>query len=219
LDLIDRAIERCQSTSFADLGGVWAVDAGYAFYAARQPGVTRVVVVDDNFTPAVTDRASRLDSAEIVLVEANLGSDAAARSVGEVDAVILFDVLLHQVNPNWDEILSLYGQQTKAFLIVNPQWTHSDCTVRLLDLGKDEYLASVPVQEIHHELFAGLDEMNPKRSRLWRDVHDVWQWGIVDVDLTAKLADLGFRLIFFNDAGPWRGLPRFANRAFLYVRD
>ena len=57
--------------------------------------------------------------------------------IGTVDAVIFFDILLHLVSPNWDEVLKMYSKFTESFLIVNPQFFNSTTTVRLLDFGTD----------------------------------------------------------------------------------
>ena len=39
--------------SFADLGGVWAVDGGYTFYALEKHEAERAFLVDTDFTPTV----------------------------------------------------------------------------------------------------------------------------------------------------------------------
>jgi hypothetical protein len=205
LAAIDVAFRRLDVRSIADLGGVWAVDAGYAAYAAERYAPDRVVEVDEDFTPAVERLARRLPALE--LQQGNFGSAAVAERLGEVDAICLFDVLLHQVSPDWDAILELYAERTGAFLVVNPQWVRTSRTVRLTDLPRDEYLAVVPDQENHRLLHDRLDEIDERRGRPWRDVHDVWQWGITDADLRAKLGEFGFTLVHFENHGSWFGLP------------
>lgn len=215
--MIERAFERCRVRSFADLGGVWAVDGGYTFFALGQSDIERAYLVDEDHTDAVHERAKGFGQLE--LVAANFGAETTADRVGSVDAVILFDVLLHQVDPDWDEILELYAPRTRSFVIVNPQWAGEGGAVRLLDLGREEYLRSVPPLDLHSEVFAKLDEDNPRRGRPWRDVHDIWQWGISDPALTATLERLGFALVYFEDLGRWQGLERFRNRAFVFARE
>jgi hypothetical protein len=205
LGAIDVAFQRLGVRSIADLGGVWAVDAGYAAYAAQRYSPDRVVEVDEDFTPALERLARRLPALE--LQRGNFGSIAAAGRLGEVDAICLFDVLLHQVDPDWDAILELYAERTGAFLVVNPQWVRTPQTVRLTDLPRERYLSVVPDQENHRLLHDRLDETNERRGRPWRDVHDVWQWGITDADLRAKLSELGFTLVHFENHGSWFGLP------------
>lgn len=217
VELVDLACRRTGARSLADLGGVWAVDAGYALHALDRHGLDRVVVVDDDFTPGVEGRAAR-DPDRIELVRGNLGRPEQAERVGRVDLVLLFDVLLHQVDPDWDEVLELYANRTGAFALAGPWWDHTAATVRLPDLGREEYLASVPDQEEHRMLHGRLDEVNERRGRAWRNVHDVWQWGIADADLRAAMDRLGFDLAHFERHGRWRGLERFFDGAYLFVR-
>lgn len=214
--LIDRTFSRASVRSFADLGGVWAVDAGYTFYALEEHPIERAVLVDDDLTPAVLERG-RLHP-QLEFLEQNFGGPEVPGTVGQVDAVLLFDVLLHQVAPDWNEILAMYAPKTRAFLIVNPQLVTGEATVRLLDLGRERYVSMVPPQRSHDEIFDHADEINPRRGRANRDVHDIWQWGIVDADLDARMAALGFTLDYFDNDGPFLGLADFENRAYAYVR-
>lgn len=217
LAAIDRACALVEATSVADLGGVWAVDGGYAFHAAARPAVTRVALVDEDFTETVTARAAR-SGGVVELIGGNFGDRAIAAEVGDVDVVLLFDVLLHQVRPDWDEVLDLYAARTRCFVIVQPTYVGDGQAVRLLDLGPERYLAAVPEVPIHHEALAQLDAPNARRGRPWRDVHDIWQWGISDAALRTKLAELGFALAHAESPGPWRGLAEFSDSAYVFVR-
>jgi hypothetical protein len=202
--------------SVADLGGVWAVDGGYAFHAAGRPGVERVALVDEDFTPTVIQRAGRDDVVE--LIGGNFSDPVIAARVGRVDVVLLFDVLLHQVRPDWDEVLELYSERTRCFVIVQPTYVEEGRAVRLLDLGVERYLETVPDLPIHQEALARLDETNARRGRPWRDVHDIWQWGITDAALRDELGRLGFELAHHEANGAWRGLARFDDAAYVFVR-
>lgn len=203
------------SRSFADLGGIWAVDGAYSHWAMERLEATRGVLVDDDLSTEARRCAARLSALE--LVEGNFGDPATAARVGAVDAVLLFDVLLHQVHPDWDEVLALWARRTRAFVVVEPHWTGPE-TVRLVDLDREAYLAAVPPSPLHDALYDRLDELNPARGRPWRDVHDVWQWGIRDADLDAALGALGFVRRWQRDAGPWRGLACFRETAGVWVR-
>jgi hypothetical protein len=214
LRAIDVACETVAPRSLADLGGVWAVDGGYALYAVERHGVERALICDDDFTPSLSARAER--DARIQLIRGNFGSADVSRRVGPVDAILLFDVLLHQVRPDWDRVLSLYAPQTRCVVIAGPWWTGRE-TIRLLDLGRDEYLRVVPLSEFHAPILERLDEMNERRGRPWRDVHDIWQWGITDSDLRARMSDLGFDLAHYENVGPWQGLERFENAAYVFT--
>ena len=216
LRALDVAADRLNARTFADLGAVWAVQAGYAFALAARPGTENVAVVDDDITPEVRRRAASRPN--ITLIEGNFGDPAVADQIGDTDATVMFDVLLHQVAPDWDAVLAMYAPRTRCFVLAGPWYTAARRTVRLLDLGEAEYVASVPVQEINDGLFDRLDETHPRRDRPWRDVHDIWQWGITDDDLRARMDELGFALAHFEDAGPWRDLTRFNDRAYVFAR-
>lgn len=221
LRVIDFCFGELGARSFADLGGIWAVDGGYARYAADVHKAERGVVVDDDFTEAYLEAEQGLPN--LTHVRGNFGSRDVAESLGQVDVAFFFDVLLHQVAPDWDDLLATYATVCRCIAIVQPQWNGPD-TVRLLDLGQKEYLASIPGGDAAHGtiydgLFDRLDELNEQRGRPWRDVHDIWQWGITDADLIARMRQLGFALRHSDDTGPWRGLDRFHEGAFVFERD
>ena len=219
LDLIDYACQRFPIRTVADLGGVWMVDGGYSFYALEQGGVEKAFLVDTDFTPAVHARRERQPGMEII--QGNFGDPDTAAAVGEVDAIFLFDVLLHQVAPDWDEVLALYAPRTRLFLIYNQQFTALPHTVRLLDLGREEYFRHVPHspdEGPYLSLFEKLNEIHPQHQRPYRDIHNVWQWGIVDADLTAKMRELGFEQVYFKDLGRFADTHSFENHAFIFQK-
>lgn len=219
LDLIDYAFPRFSLQSFADLGGVWGVEGGYTFHALSKHNVTAAALVDTHPTQIVKNRARSFPN--LRLIAGNFGDEAVARQVGKVDAVLFFDVLLHQVNPNWDRVLETYAEQTRCFVIYNQQWIGPGQQVRLLDLGEDEYFKNVPhdrTEEPYVSLFGKLDEKHPDHDRPWRDVHHIWQWGITDVDLHTKMASLGFRMQFMKNCGRFGQLQNFENHAFVFTK-
>jgi hypothetical protein len=215
--LIDRACDDYGVRSLAELGGCWGVDGDYLFRAVEHHEIDRAVEVDTHPTEGFKARAAARPQVE--LVQGNFGTPEAAERVGEVDAVVFFDVLLHQVNPDWDEVLAMYAPRTRTFVILNQQWTQGDKTIRLHDLGKEEYLENVPEREFHKSVIDKLDEIHPVHKRPWRDVHHIWQWGITDGDLEGKATELGFRRAFYEDVGRFPGLQNFRNRGFIFVRD
>jgi hypothetical protein len=221
LRLIDYCFEQLGSRSFADLGGVWGIDGAYARYAADAHAPERGVLVDENFTPRYLELERRLPC--LSHVTGNFGRREVAESLGQIDVAMFFDVLLHQVDPDWDEVLAIYAPVCRRIAIVQPQWNGRE-TVRLLDLGEDEYFASIPQRDeahaaIYDGLFDRLDQVNERRGRPWRDVHDIWQWGITDRNLVERMAELGFGLRLFENTGPWQGLERFHEGAFLFDRE
>jgi hypothetical protein len=91
-------------------------------------------------------------------------------------------------------------------------------TVRLPDLTKDQYDRLVPASPVHDEAWEQPHAIHPKYKRPYRDIHEIWQWGIVDADLDSACRDLGFQLVYYENAGMWQGLPAFENHAFVYER-
>jgi hypothetical protein len=219
LDMIDKAFAEHSVQSFADLGGVWGVAGGYTFYALDHHPKVRGLLVDTHPTPTVIERAKAYPTLE--LVAGNFGDPAIAAKVDGVDAVFFFDVLLHQVMPDWDNVLAMYSK-ARCLIIYNQQWTGPGDVVRLFDLGEDEYFRNVPHKRSHpiyRDLFRNLDQPHPDHNgRLWRDVHHVWQWGISDAALEAKTAALGYRLAFKKNYGRFGRLPQFENHGFVFVR-
>lgn len=219
LNMIDASFAKYDVRSFADLGGVWGVEGGYTFHALDRFPKVRGMLVDTHPTDIVIERAKKYP--RLKLVRGNFGDPKVAAEVGAVDAVFFFDVLLHQVRPDWDEVLAMYSQ-ARCLVIYNQQWTGPGNVVRLFDLGEDEYFRNVPHKRSHPiygDLFRKLDKPHPDHAgRLWRDVHHVWQWGISDAALEAKAAALGYRLEFKRNFGRFGRLPQFENHGFVFVR-
>lgn len=217
--MIDFAFSRFNLRSFADLGGVWRVEGGYTFYALEKYSVSATVLVDTHPTNVVINHARKFP--QLRIITGNFGDERIAGEAGDMDAVFLFDVLLHQVAPNWDRILDMYARQTRCFIIYNQQCIGSEHSIRLLELGEDEYFRNVPhdrTEEPYAGLFQKLEEKHPDHDRPWKDVHHIWQWGITDIDLRAKIESLGFRLQFMKNCGRFGELENFENHAFVFSR-
>lgn len=131
INLIDRAFTSCRIESFADLGAVWGVEGAYTFRALDKYPVKEAVLVDGRITPTVAARANSYP--QLRVIEGNFGDQEIADKVGNVDALFLFDVLLHQVSPDWDTILDMYAKNVRCLLIYNQQWigstTQLDCWI------------------------------------------------------------------------------------------
>jgi hypothetical protein len=219
IELIDFARQRFGIKSFADLGGTWGVDGAYSFYALES-GIERGYLVDSVLSDKVLSEKQRFLG--LTLIQGDFGSEAVTRQMEYIDVVFLFDVLLHQVTPNWDDILDLYATRTNLFLIFNQQFIASERTVRLLDLGKEEYLRNVPGNrdaQTYSELFERMYEIHPTwrwDRRIYRNVPNVWQWGITDHDLFNKMKSLGFGLQYYKNCGQFGDLKNFENHAFAF---
>jgi hypothetical protein len=205
--------------SFVDLGGIWQVDGAYTFYALEHYPIEKAFLVDTNFTEAAVQKSKAYPM--VRLLEGNFGEKSIVEKIGAVDVAFMFDVLLHQVNPNWDEVLSLYAEKVKIFVIYNQQWIGTPETVRLLDLGREEYLKNVPHGGEHptyKQVFEKMYEMHPLHNRIWRDIHNVWQWGITDSDLREKMRERGFEMRFYKKCGKCGTLKNFENNTFIFRR-
>ena len=219
LQLIEYAFSNYGLQSFADLGGVWRVEGGYTFDTLEKYKVRKAFIVDTHPTQTVIDMAK--DFPQLSLVKGNFGDETVAQKVGQVDAVLLFDVLLHQVDPDWDRILEMYAPRTRTFIIYNQQWIGPGRNVRLLDLGEEEYFNNAPadrLQEPYINLYNKLDQKHPDHNKKWKDVHHIWQWGITDMDLIEKLDSIGFRLEYKCRGGTTVDLPNFRDHMFIFMK-
>ena len=118
----------------------------------------------------------------------------------------MFDILLHQVKPDWDDFLLAWAQRAKALIIYNQNWLKTSRTIRFVDRGLDWYRRNVVVWEDdnpstdpvgwfarHHERDA--------HGRLERDSPDFWQWGIRPLEIVNLLALHGFELVHMTRDG------------------
>lgn len=220
-DMIDFAFQRItpKPHTFADLGGVWGIDGAYTFYTLDRYNITSALLVDTDFTDTVTKKSLKYDN--LTMINSNFGDSDVLKKLKQVDVIFLFDVLLHQVKPDWDEILQIYSAITNCYVVFNQQWTKSENTVRLLDLGFDEYFENVPhdrASPTYKALFEKMYEIHPKHNRIWRDIHNVWQWGITDDDLFARMKELGFTLQYYRNCGRVGSLKNFQNHAFIFQK-
>lgn len=216
LELLETAHELAEFRSFADLGACWGVDGAYTFHAAALCGneLDRAVIVDGNLTPMTRERAQEHPGVE--LVEARLGSQQALDAVGQVDALIMYDILLHQVKPDWDRFLLNWLPHTSALIVFNQNWLKTPRTIRFVDRGVDWYYRNVYVWEddwnTRDRLESWFDRHHErdKDGRLERDNHWYWQFGIRPLELIDLLAKSGFELVYmkrhrhaFGRSRPW----------------
>lgn len=217
-DVIDFAFQKYTIRSFAELGCVWNIDCAYGLYALGKYHAQRAAMVDTHWTESAL-KACELHK-EVFTIPGNLGDSDMPDRVGQVDAVILFDVLLHQVAPDWDSVLRMYSRYTNAFIVVEPIFIASPISVRLLDLGRENYFKNVPHDSNHptyRSLFEKMYEIHPEHNRIWRDVHHVWQWGITKADLIFTMKQLDFDLEYLKNGGKFGGHPNYDYHAFVFV--
>jgi hypothetical protein len=220
------ALEHYGIRSFADLGGSWGVNGGYSYQAMLAFPIERAFMVDDFDPPHLHERFKPY--ANFSVIKGSFGLPATVNALPDVDALFLFDILLHQVDPDWDAILDLYAGKAKTILIYNQQWIGSASTVRLLDLGPESYLANTPfaagepaaskaaVDQIYAERRTRRDRFGGKNREDWPDI---WQWGITDPTLIAKMWSLGFKLDRMENYGLFSpAMKNFENHGFWFSR-
>lgn len=96
------------ATSFADLGGVWNVNAAYTQHTLKTFPIKRSVLVDTDYPPDV--RAVLKQYPNLEVMSGDFSSKPIVDAIGCIDVVFLFDVLLHQANPDWNEVLERYSK-------------------------------------------------------------------------------------------------------------
>ncbi len=219
-DLIDAAFKEISpgARSFADLGGVWKVNAAYTAYTIKKFPIDRAVLVDTDVPPALLSRLRRHPKLEVI--QDDFASPPVVERVGKVDVILLFDVLLHQANPDWDSILERYSNRCSCFVIYNQQFVRGEETIRLTDLPLDEYIAltSDQAEELIHQVYGHRDEIHPRFGKPWKDIHNIAQWGITDGSLRQTMVRLGFREVFYRNYGMFLNLPAFEDHAFIFVQ-
>jgi hypothetical protein len=219
LKLIDHAVKIYGIKSFVDAGGCWGVHGGYTFHALSKFNVDKAFLIDTHITDTARKRSSSCPNLE--LLSGDFGSDQLVGTLGTVDAVILFDVLLHQVNPDWDKIIEMYSRITDNFIIYNQMFIGSHKTIRLIDLGEQEYLKNTPykgMEDFIRELFENLDQKHPEHNKTYGESHHYWQWGITPPDLFSIMSKFDFRADYVLNYGKFGDLPHFENHGFLFSR-
>ncbi len=218
--LLDRAIAACggQDLVFADLGGIWRVNGAYSRYLLNNRAVGRGFLVDTNIPEGVQRRLTRAGRME--LLQGDFGREEVLRWLGPIDLAIFFDVLLHQANPDWDEILRRYASRARCVVIYNQQFAGEGPACRLTDLPLEEYLAvtSDHARTFATEMYRRGAEIHPEHGKPWKDVHHVIQWGITDDALRTTMRALGFTEVHREEYGMFVGLPAFVERGFIFVR-
>lgn len=221
LRLIDRTFSSYfpGARSFADLGGIWKVNAAYSRYSLKKFPVDRGILVDTDIPSELNKRLRRYRKLEVV--QGDFGDQAIVDRIGHVDVIYFFDVLLHQANPDWDRIISRYAKNCPCFVIYNQQLIRGDETIRLTDLPFEEYveLTSRFREEFCRYVYEHRNEIHPKFHKPWKDIHTIAQWGITDSRLRGLMQELGYREVYFENHGMFVDLPAFENHAFVFKRN
>jgi hypothetical protein len=220
LDLINLTFSEInpKTRSFADLGGVWKVNAAYCLYTLKNFQIDKGILVDTDFPQRLVTKLQRYRNLQV------LQGDFADRSVvdriGHVDVIFFFDVLLHQANPDWDQVIERYASNCSCFVVYNQQFVRGEETIRLTNLPFEEYieLASDHGKDLTHYIYEHKEEIHPKYKKPWKDIHNITQWGITDRGLRQTMSRFGFREVFYKNYGMFLNLPAFENHAFVFMR-
>jgi len=219
--LIDKAFYNLSpgEKSFADLGGVWKVNAAYTFYALKNHLISEAYLVDTNFNDTVNEQANKFE--KLKCLKGDFTDIKIIKKLGIVDAVFFFDVLLHQVKPDWNEVLTRYSSITDCMIIYNQQFIDSKKTIRLAEYSLEEYKNITPERddELYEFIYLNKEKINSEYNKKWGDIHNIWQWGITDEDLRSCMSDLGFSEVYFKNYGRFSDLEKFENHGFVFIKN
>lgn len=221
LRLIDLVFRRLypSARSVADLGGVWKVNGAYTNYAVKRHHLQRGILVDTNVSEKVRTLLS--NGLPIQIIDGDFTHDSVTSQLGPIDVAMFFDVLLHQANPSWSEVLTKYAKQANCIVIFNQQYIRSQESVRLTSLPLEQYVALAPKgrTDAYEHLYAHANEIHPEYKKPWIDIHNVFQWGITDRDLRAHMQQLRFKELSYRNYGQFSDLPAFENHAFVFMKE
>ena len=124
----------------------------------------------------------------------------------------MFDILLHQGHPDWQQVVSLWAEQASAIAVYNPQW-RGENSVRLTSLPLNEYFRILPCS-LAPATYQHLK--NQKDLEAAQEELDIWQWAITDNDLIDCFQRCGLKLVHKQDDGPWRDSRQFRWKGFLF---
>ena len=216
-----RAVAKHNIRSFADLGGCWGVHAGYTLDLLRNYPIDRAYVLDQHLTDLSRERGAEFQQLEFI--SGMLGDVNLIEKIPQLDALIMFDILLHQVKPDWDEFLRLWAQKARVLIIFNQMWAKDDRTIRFIDRGREWFK-----ENVYYTNEGNLDkwwdqhgQLDPATGRKVEDMHNIWQFGITHDDLVSHIRSLGFRMDYFEHFGKFAAAkqPWIQNEGFIFVRD
>jgi hypothetical protein len=193
-EFANRAIRSENIRSLADLGGCWGVNAGYTLDIIARNSIDQAYVVDQRITDLSRQKAAKYP--QVHFVEGWFDQRSTAERVPDVDSVLMFDVLLHQVKPDWDDVLALWAKKTKSFIIYNQMWFKDNDTVRFIERGFEWYRDNVYFTDEQKlaAWFASHGRIDAASGKKQEDRHAFWQWGITPDDLVRRMQELGFKL-------------------------
>lgn len=213
--LIDNALSYFKIDSLLDLGGNWNVDGVYSKYIYDNSDCRDITIVDAYWDHKLT---KDYEFYGINCIRETF-SKFFEREPRHFDCTLIFDILLHQVSPNWKEIINHISTISKNILIFNPQWISTDETVRLTKLPNAEYLSNVPHNKDEYPYNNYLKNpwnICPETGICYKDSYCIWQWGITNVDLISSFHKQNFDLLFSQNFKGWDLLDNFENYGYIF---
>src|SRR6516165_7432540 len=138
-ELALRAVRDNRVGTIADLGACWAVNGGYVFFLLDNSNIAHAYIVDHRITNLTTQRIQKYGDRASIVGNCLINDALVIRDFPHVDALIMYDILLHQVNLDWNDFLSEWGKRANVIIIYNQMWTLHEHTVRFVDFGHDWY--------------------------------------------------------------------------------
>ena len=132
--LATRAVRKHRVKSFADIGGCWGVHAGYTVHLLANNPIERAYVADGNVNEQ--SRAAGKPYPQLEFIEGQFNEPAFIAPFPEVDALIMYSILLHQANLDWDDLLEAWAPKARVIVVYNHMWKKSDETIRFVDRGR-----------------------------------------------------------------------------------
>jgi hypothetical protein len=217
VQLLDFACERYRVSSAVDVGGCWGVNGGYCFHVVDQHNLKEAYIVDGLISKETIDQKG---SRNVQLIQGDICGHEFISSLPELDMAIIYDILLHQVDPNWDEFLKRYAKKVNHFAIYNQDWDGEN-TIRFVDYDCNWYLDNVMCVDNDEVIrwYKKHNEICIELKRPWKDVHYFWQWGITAPELIRHMDNIGFQLDFFWNYGYFDlAKPKIENHGYLFSR-
>ena len=205
--------------SFIDLGGVWKVNGAYSLYTLRKHRLANGTIVDTDFSTRLRQKLEQTSRLRVVV--GDFSRQDIIKTLGTVDVAYFFDVLLHQANPSWDQILSAYASVSSCFVVYNQQYVGDEHSIRLTHLPLDQYLKMTPPsgEQLNRYAYEHATELHPVYQKPWLDIHNIFQWAITDGDLCDVMGRLGYHQVHFCNYGRFSNLRMYENHAFVFVRN
>ena len=115
--------------------------AGYTVDVLSKNPIEKAYVADGNVNPQ--SRAAGQPYPQLEFIEGQFNEPAFIQAFPKVDALIMYSILLHQANLDWDQFLDAWAEKAPVFVIYNQMWKRKGQSVRFTDHDLKWYLKNV----------------------------------------------------------------------------